>query len=162
MKLNTWMLIAAAMAPALAAAQGAPPAINTKTVFAIMQKNVSNIKQPLERERWDANVAMWQVVLNTNGKLTTGELDLLKSSLEKIKTNAVKIMPAGEEQRWIANIALWQAYIDGNRPPNTKNDVAFKTFEKMKMNVDRLNDSQEKRRWEANIDLWQVQLTPQP
>ena len=162
MKLNQWILIAASFAPALAAAQNVPPAIDTKVVFSIMQKNVANIKQPLERERWDANVAMWQVVLSTSGKLTPGELDLLKTSLERIKSNAVKIMPAGEEQRWIANIALWQAYVEGNRPPNAKNEVVYRTFEKMKDNVSRLNDSQEKRRWEANIDLWQVQLTPQP
>jgi len=187
------VVIAAVFVPALAMTQTAPPATpGTTAVLEQMQANVSQITQPAEKERWNANLAMWKVVFAKPGKLAAADVEALRSSLKTIRANVNPIAVSAEKERWAANIRLWQAFIGGNGmagPPSTTMTccggampMAAKpmpgramgmpatgmrmgtdaAFGRMTLNVAKISEPQEKERWQANCDLWTAVLAPQP
>jgi len=179
MRLST-LFAAALLAPALVSAQVAPPATaNTKTLLERMQSNVSRIGPAAEKERWNANIAMWQVLVAKPGKLSASDVSALQTSLETIRTNVATIVRPAEKERWQANVRLWQMFLRGERammgPPGGAGSCCTQpmmnmpgrpgvdaAFGRMTLNVAKIPDSAEKDRWQANCDLWEAVLTSQP
>ena len=63
MKLISHVLVLAVAAPTLAWSQGPSQSAGAamQAAFDSMQANVATITVPPEKERWQANLAMWQV-----------------------------------------------------------------------------------------------------
>lgn len=108
------VVIAAVLMPVMAMAQVAPPATpGTKAVLERMQANISQITAPAEKERWNANLSMWNVVFAKPGKLATADVGALRASLKTMRTNVNAITRSAEKERWMANLRLWQAFVGG-------------------------------------------------
>jgi hypothetical protein len=75
--------------------------------FATMKANVAKITDAAEKERWDANVAMWEVVMAAPGKVAKPGRDAMVKALDTIKANLAKIRVAAERERWDANREMW-------------------------------------------------------
>ena len=115
------VVIAAVLTPVMAMAQVAPPATpGTKAVLDQMQANVSQITVPAEKERWNANLSMWNVVFAKPGKLAASDLSALRSSLRTMRTNVNAITRSAEKERWMANLRLWQAFVGGTAMAGTE------------------------------------------
>jgi hypothetical protein len=187
------VVIAAVFTPALAMTQVAPPATpGAKAVLERMQTNVSQITQPAEKERWNANLSMWKVVFAKPGKLAVADVGALQSSLQTMRGNVQAIVNPAEKERWTANVRLWQAFVVGNAMTGPASMTAAPcgampmaampmasmpmagmpaygmrrgtdaAFGRMTLNVAKINEPTEKERWQANSDLWIAILAPQP
>jgi hypothetical protein len=158
LKIRNW-IVAALMVPAIAAAQGRA-SFDGKPMFERMQASVAKIAQVPEKQRWQANVAMWQTVLASPEALSLADIASLKASLLTIETNVATIERPEEAARWRANVALWRAFIAGDKAKGTRAMAAKDSvFARMKANVLRIVASDEKERWQANVDLWKAMLT---
>ena len=60
-----------------------------------------------ERERWEANVAMWTVKMKKT-VLEADDLDIMRKQFATMKANVAKITDAAEKERWDANVAMWE------------------------------------------------------
>jgi predicted secreted protein len=156
------LILAALMVPAIATAQVAPAGQKTKPAFEKMQANVAQITVVGEKQRWQANVAMWQTVIAKPGAPSTAEIAGLRASLMTINANVAEVTRPAEMERWRANIALWRAFIRAGKVQPPTGPAIDAAFNRMKGNVSKITDPAEKERWQANIDLWQEILTPQP
>jgi hypothetical protein len=158
-KLSSYMLAVTLAAPALAWSQlptrPAPPEM--KAAFARMQANVGNISGPLEKERWQANVALWQVRLGNVGRLEKADLDKMQPSFDLMKENVAKITEPAEKERWQLNRDLWQITLSQTTGKISSADMEKikAAFDKMQANIARITGVWERGRWQANRDLWQ-------
>lgn len=153
MRLAKWMM-AALLVPAIAGAQGTPVAPKMQAAFDRMAENVAQIGIPGEKERWDANVAAWKIVLSSPEQLSKEETDAINTQIKAMKVTLAEVKAPGERERWTANIELWQAYLkSGSSAKDLKAHLAL-----MKKNVDKISVAGEKNRWEANYDLWSTLL----
>ena len=73
MRLSSYALALVVAAPAVAWSQGGA---DTKLPFETMQANVAKIVAPQEKERWQANVAIWQLKLDRAGAMEKADLDI--------------------------------------------------------------------------------------
>jgi hypothetical protein len=161
MKLNIYALTLVITAPVFAWSQGAPgPArADMKVAFSNMQSNVTNISGPLEKERWEANIALWQVRLGHMGKLEKADIDNMRPSFNVMNANVAKITEPAERERWRANRDLWQiALTEADKLSSADRDKMKVAFDKMQANLVKITGVWEKGRWQANRDLWQAMI----
>jgi hypothetical protein len=139
-------------------AQGAPvqEKQDAKTSLDAIKANVAKITEAGEKQRWQANIDLWQLKFAQPGIIAKTDLDKMTSSLDRIKANVAKVTDAQEKERWQANIDMWQVLID-QKGVLLKGGVekVKAPFEKMKANIAKITEAGEKQRWEANRDLWQ-------
>jgi hypothetical protein len=83
---------------ALAAQQPALP--TPRELLDQMSTHVMRISPSLERDRWWANVSLWEARLNHKGKPSD-------TILANMRTNISQIAAPGEAERWRANLQLW-------------------------------------------------------
>ena len=161
MKFSSMIIGAMVAVPALLAAQGAPvqQKHDVTTTFGVMKSNVGKITAAGEKERWQANVDEWSVVVAEGGKPAKADLDKISAALATIKSNVGKLAAGAERERWQANVDLWQLYVTCEGA-FAKPDVAAANaaFEKMKANVAKISEASEKERWIANRDLWRATI----
>jgi hypothetical protein len=125
--------------------------------FEKMMANVAMITEAGEKERWQANLDLWQIKLAQPGVIAKTKLDKMAVSLDRIKANVAKVTEAGEKERWRANLDLWQVVITQKGVPAKGDIEKLKApFAKMKGNVARFTGASERERWQANLDLWQT------
>ena len=165
MNLKHILVAAIVAAPIAVLAQTAPkPAAQTpKASLAAMQVNVVRITDPSEKERWTANLAMWQMKIDHTGAWTPEDVARMQASLDTIKTNVAQISgtaEAAEKERWQANRDLWEMYLEqvGKIPKAADLDEMNASFNIMKANVAKITNAAEKVRWQANRILWQSVL----
>jgi hypothetical protein len=110
------MWLAALALPIVAAAQGTPATAKTdaKSSLTVMATNVAKVTYAPEKDRWQANIGAWKVVLAHPTPLDSTELCEVKSWFGMMAFNLSKIRDVGEKERWQANIDLWQLLIAGN------------------------------------------------
>lgn len=151
-----WPALLLAVAPVLAGAQ--QPA--TPTPFDVMKANVAQCRNAAEKERWTANVDLWQIVLAKPGPVAAVDREKMSKLLETIRVNVSRIRSAPEKERWTANIEMWKALIETGGVLTSANVSALTpVFEKMKTNVAAITRGPERERWVANRDLWQNVMT---
>ena len=142
----------------MSALQAAPKqsAPTAKASFDTMQANVAKITDPAEKERWQANTAMWQTKIGHTGKLDPADLAKMQSSFDTMKANVAKIADPAEKERWQANTAMWQVVL-GQGAMLTPSELSTlnASLTTMKANVAKITEASEKARWQANRDLWQ-------
>jgi hypothetical protein len=159
MKLNWLRLVALLALLTLAVAQGAAiqEKKDLKASLETMKANVAKVTDAGEKERWQANIALWEIQLTQKGAIAKADLDKMTSLLDRIKANVAKVAEAGEKERWQANIDLWEVLI-GQKGVLGKGDVdkLKAPFDKMKANVAKITETSEKERWEANRHAWEV------
>jgi hypothetical protein len=159
MRLTNFVFAAIIAVPVVISAQQAAPkpsAPTAKSSFDTMQANVAKIADPAEKERWQANSAMWQTKIGHTGKLDPADLAKMQASFDAMKANVAKITDPAEKERWQANTAMWQVVLGQGA---TLTPAEFSTLNAslttMKTNVTKISDAPEKARWQANCDLWQ-------
>ena len=147
MKFTILSLASMLILPTLALAQGeqARTKPDGKAPFDVMKANVAKITEAGEKERWQANLDLWQLKLAQTGAVAKTELDKMAVALDRIKANVAKVTEAGEKRRWQANLDLWQVVIAQKGVP-AKGDVEKlkAPFEKMKANVAKVTAAGEK------------------
>lgn len=128
--------------------------------FEAMRYNVQQISQPAsERERWDANVAMWDAVLNHLRDTPNTNTKLLKDTLRFMEGNVNQVTEPSERERWTDNIALWRLMIARLDDPVSLNlglAQMQRALGEMDANVCCIVEAREHDRWQANHDLWQL------
>lgn len=157
MKLINHVLVLAVAAPTLAWSQGTsqPAGAAMQAAFDSMQANVATIAVPHEKERWQANVALWQVRLGHMGKLEKADLGTMQASFDLMKANVAKITAPAEKERWLANRDLWQLALHQTGKMSSADMKRMQAgFETMRANVARISAPAERGRWQANRDLW--------
>lgn len=149
MKFTKW-LMAALLIPVIAMAQATPIAPSVQAAFDRMEKNVAQIGVPGEKDRWNANVEAWRIVLHSPEQLSKEETASINTHIKTMKSTLVHVKAPGERERWMANIELWQSFLkSGSNAKELKAQLAL-----MKKNVDKIALAGERNRWEANCDLW--------
>ena len=163
MKLELIVAAVLSTAPVMTSAQVPPPKAaqaTTKAVVERMKTNVAKIAEPSEKDRWQANLELWQLETALTGAATTADLDRMKPLVDRIAANVAKITQPAEKERWQANLDLWTiASRSAAKVPNDDRAKLTAAFERMKANVAKIADPAEKDRWEANRELWRTQLT---
>jgi len=159
MKLKCLLLVPMLAVLTLALAQGAADQEkkDLKASLEAIKANVAKVTEAGEKERWQANIDLWQLKVAQTGVITKTDLDKMTSSLDGIKANGGKVTEAHEKERWEANNRLWHVLI-GQKGVTGKGDAEKlkAPFEKMKTNIAKIKEAGEKERWEANRDMWQV------
>jgi hypothetical protein len=152
-----WSALALLLAPALASGQQAPAA---KTPFEVMKANVAQCRNAAEKERWTANVDLWQIALAAPGPVAVADRAKMSSLLETIRVNVSRVSSTPEKERWTANIEMWRVLIaSGGVLTRTDASTLAPVFDRMKTNVAAITRGPEKERWMANRDLWQSAMT---
>jgi len=77
-----------------------------------IKANVAKVAEVGEKERWQTNIDLWQVVIGQKGVLAKSDAEKLTGPFEKMKANVGKITEAGEKGRWEANRDMWKVVID--------------------------------------------------
>jgi hypothetical protein len=151
MKLATVLLGLLVTLPAASAAQTAS---SSTTLLDRIKANVA-LTAGAEKERWTANVQLWDLKLAQKDRLSAAELGMMKASLDQIKANVANVLYAPEKERWEANIALWQATFDNAGQLSPAAVATMKgSLAVIRANVAKITEMTEKERWEANRDLW--------
>ena len=70
--------------------------------LAKIRANVEHVTYQPEKERWEANIALWQATIDQSQNVT-----MMSGFLDVIKANVGKITEATELDRWQANRDLW-------------------------------------------------------
>jgi hypothetical protein len=160
MKINKRLLAILAL-PVVAAAQGAPAKarVDPKASLAVISANVAKVTYAPEKERWQANIAAWRIIVAHPGVLSKDQRDEIKSELGAMALNLSKIRDVGEKERWQANIDLWQLLIADNGVIARGNATWAATLvRKIETNLAKVEDAAEKERWNANVDIWKSVL----
>ncbi len=159
MKLMIFVAVSIIMLPLLALAQNVPAqaTLELKGSFDVMKANVAKITEFGEKERWTANVDLWQIKLMQKGEISKAELEKMIALLDRTKANVAKVTEAAEKERWQANITLWQTLI-AQKGVLTKSNVDKMTapFATIKANVAEITEPEEMERWQVNRDMWQM------
>ena len=160
MKLRILLFAALMAMPKVVSAQATakPAEQQLKATFDKMQAEVAKITDVSEKERWQANTALWQVKIARTGRLDQADLAKMQASLDTMKANVARLTGAAEtaeKERWLANCELWQrALLQTGRPADI--DTMKASLARMKTNVATITDATEKTRWQANHNLWQA------
>jgi hypothetical protein len=156
MRLSSYALALVVAAPAVAWSQGGA---DTKLPFETMQANVAKIVAPQEKERWQANVAIWQLKLDRAGAMEKADLDKARASLDIINANIARITAVEEKERWQANRDLWEIVLSkGDKFTPADREKIKAAYDKMNMNIARISEPSEKERWHTNRQLWQATI----
>ena len=142
-----------------AEATPARPAQTTTALVERIKTNVAKITEPTEKDRWEANLELWQLKSGLTAAATKADLDRMKVLVDRISANVARITTPAEKERWQANLDMWKI-VSKYADKLPKDDVAKvkASFERMKTNVARIPNPQERERWEANRDLWREHL----
>jgi len=151
-------LLAVMIAAPVAVWAQASPAL--KAPFEAMRANVGKISNAAERERWETNVAIWQVKIGRADKLEPADLAKMRASFDTMKANVAKITAAAEKERWQANCDLWQVLLAAapNKVAKADRDKMRTTLDLIKANVAKIAVPAERERWDANHQLWVLTL----
>lgn len=127
-----------------------------KPPFEVMKANVSAIRNMAEKDRWMANVDLWEIALARPGAVDAKDRARMDALLERIRINVARIRNAPEKARWDTNIQMWQALIEGDGVLS-KADAAKLSpmFESLKANITDISIAGEHERWQANRELWE-------
>lgn len=161
MKLQHMVAAVLAAAPILASAQATPakPAQTTSALVARIKTNVAQITEPTEKDRWQANLELWQLATGLTGPATKADLDRMKLLVDRIFANTARITDPAEKGRWQANVDMWKIVSTyAGQVPKEDLAKAKASFARMKANVATITAAKEKERWQANRDLWRAQL----
>jgi hypothetical protein len=125
-----------------------------------MRANVTQIAASAERDRWQTNTDMWQIVISHPDGLSNVELELLRTDLHSMETNESAITEPNEHDRWHANVLMWTVMIGHMANLNYVRylDQLKSFFDRMETNVADISEPSEKERWQANIGIWQLML----
>jgi hypothetical protein len=125
-----------------------------------MKTNVAAIGHPAEKERWEANVKLWQLAM-ADGALLPAPLAKATQALDTMRANVEEIVDRPEKERWEENTELWRMRLAAHVKP-TKADLTKMTalLDRMKANVEHIAFAAERERWVANRDLWEFALRP--
>jgi hypothetical protein len=130
-------------------------------LYQVMTTNVSHIYEPVsEIERWQANVAMWHLVLQNLNDPQNMNISLLKDRFQLMQTNVFHITQNAERDRWDDNVELWQLYMARLQNPTMPLSMAQfnETLGEMDANVCCIAEPGEHERWQANHDMWQLMV----
>jgi hypothetical protein len=143
-----------ALLVALPAASAAQTGASPNTLLDKIKVNVA-MTAGAEKDRWTANILLWDLKLAQKDKLSATDLGMMKTSLDLIRANVANVLYAPERERWEANIALWQATFDNAGQLSPATVAAMKgPLAVIRANVAKITEMTEKERWEANRDLW--------
>ncbi|HKW03275.1 MAG TPA: hypothetical protein VJN96_25850 [Vicinamibacterales bacterium] len=160
MKLKGTLLAAMMAVPMIVWAQQTPPTpagATPKSMFERMQANVAKIADPAEKERWQANTALWNTKIGKAGSLDAADFAKMQPSFDTMQANVAKITDPAEKERWQANCALWKVMLaHGDKLAKADLDTMKASFDVMKTNVAKIANASEKARWQTNRDLWQT------
>ncbi|HUK29542.1 MAG TPA: hypothetical protein VLV89_00410 [Candidatus Acidoferrum sp.] len=126
----------------------------------VMKTNVAQIPASAEKDRWQANEEMWQIVIGHTQSVPIVHLGLLKSRFQEMQENVAEITEPKERERWQANVFMWQEIInhmEGGTHPLMLVEMKD-PFGRMQANVARIDESPEKERWQANVDVWKIMI----
>jgi hypothetical protein len=126
--------------------------------FQVMKNNVAMIKEPsTERERWHANVAMWQTLLDHLNDPQNTNTKELSDTFRIMRANIYDIGVSSERDRWDDNVQLWRLMIARLEDPTIQSMTQFDyALGDMDANVCCILEKGEHGRWQANHDLWQL------
>ena len=111
-----------------------------------------------ERERWEANVAMWTVKMKKT-VLEADDLDIMRKPFATMKANVAKITDAAEKERWDANVAMWEVVMAApGKVAKPGRDAMVKALDTIKANLAKIRVAAERERWDANREMWTVTL----
>ena len=159
MKYQHIVAAVASAAPIVASAQATPrqPA-QASALVEQMKTNVAKIAEPTEKDRWQANLELWQLKTGLTGAATKADLDRMNLLVDRVSANVAKITAPAEKGRWQANLDMWKMVARADKMSKADVAKAKTLFDAMKDNVAKISDPNEKDRWQANRDLWRAQL----
>jgi hypothetical protein len=79
-----------------------------KSLVAAISENVGKVNDPAEKERWQADIDLWRILLASDGIIAKTSVGSATVLVEKIKANIAKIFDPFEKERWQANRDLWE------------------------------------------------------
>jgi len=147
--------------PALGSAQtkAARPAQMAGALLERMKTNVAAISASTEKDRWQANLELWQRKLGLTVVATKADLDPVKLLLDRLFTNVATITDPNEKERWDANMNMWKIVTaHAAKVPRNELEKIRGSFDDMRVNLTKIADAKEKERWLANRDLWRAQI----
>ncbi len=159
MKVNKLLLAPMLVLLTLALVQGAPVQKNKvlKASLETMKANVAKVTEAGEKERWQANIDLWQLKLGHGRAIGKTDLHKMTGLLHRIKANVAKVTDVAEKERWQANIDLWQGLIRQKGVLAKGHAEKLKApFKKMKANIAKITEAGEKERWQTNREMWKV------
>lgn len=134
--------------------------------FQVMKNNVGQISEPVsEKEHWQANVAMWQIVLNHLKDSQNTNTKLLKDSLQLMEDNVNRITEPSERERWDDNVELWHLMITRLDDPTIVSlglAQVHHALGEMDANVCCIAETHEHDLWQLLVARWANQAMPIP
>jgi len=153
MRISTLWPALLLVVPTLASGQQQPA---VKPPFEVMKANASAIRNMAEKERWMANVDLWEIALAPSGAVDAKDRARMDALLERIRINVARIRSAPEKARWETNIQMWQALIAGNGLlSKTEAAKLGPMLDSLKANIADISIASEHERWQANRELWE-------
>jgi len=146
---NAWVPRAVAQAPA-----------QMQVSLDQMKSNVTLIPASAEKDRWQGNAEMWQVMIGQKGNVPIPKLELLKTYFREMQANVAGITEPEEQERWQANMFMWGVLIrlmESDTPDRFFVHVDG-YFGRMQANVAQIVEPSEKGRWQANVDIWKIMI----
>jgi len=139
------------------AASATPPASPT----ALLEKQCGVIRNSLkkaddaEKERWNRNLGLWQMVIDKQGKLQDIDYEKFETDLHELNGRVAPLPENPEHDRWDAGLALWQLTLDvkGDLAQSPVGDLD-KWYEDMKRRTAAARDANARKRWTANVAMW--------
>ncbi|MDA1082061.1 MAG: hypothetical protein O2973_10370 [Gemmatimonadetes bacterium] len=149
--------------PTLASAQGTAWPITPvmKDALNTMVANVAKIEYAPERERWQANVDLWRVRFDNQGKLSPAAMKAMEPAFATMERNVGRLIEPKEKERWATNGNMWiivRSSAESEMEPDPGMLKALFTI--MQANVKRIDQPEEMERWTANVALWKAMLEP--
>ena len=135
----------------------AQPIQPMQAVFDSLRNNVAAIVPAAEKERWDANVSLWKLLLDRGGVVAEIDSVAARRQLEVMRANLGGITLPEEKDRWQSNLGLWQIRLA--RPgilPRSDRDKVTALLYRMNVNLGRITRADELARWKANYELWKL------
>jgi hypothetical protein len=126
--------------------------------FQVMKNNVALINEPVtERERWQANVAMWQSLMDHLNDPQNANTRHMADIFRLMRANIYDIGVSDERDRWDDNVQLWRLMLARLEDPTIHSVTQFDyALGDMDTNVSKILERGEHERWQANQDLWQL------
>lgn len=135
----------------------AQPIPSMQAVFDSLRENVVAIASAAEKERWDANLALWRLLLDQSGAVANIDTVEAQRNIEAMKANLGGITLPEEKERWQSNLGLWQIRLarSGTLPRSDLDKVTALLY-RMNANLGRITRADELARWKANYVLWKL------
>jgi len=134
--------------------------VQMQTLLDQIKANFARIPVSAEKDRWHANIEMWQTMIGHMQNVPAEQLRLLKSHLHEMQANLAGITQPKEQERWQANMEMWQimiGHMEGDT--HTRFLPALKDhLGRMQTNVAGIIERSEKERWQANVDVWKIMI----